>query len=354
MTSIPTPVRRLHATPVPTLRDATDAQLDAAVETRRPFVVSGRLPARTTWDIDQLAGRLAHRDVPVQASPNGRFFPDPESGFETRTVTLGDYHRYLTDPSPAEHLYMMHMDVGDVFGDMAPEIARAMALPGRSPSPIRVWIGRGGTVTPMHHDLPSNWLMQVAGEKLVMLAPPDALPQLEPYSIDSRWANYSAIDFDDLDDARAARLRDVPFQVATLGPGDALCVPSFWLHYVRTETTGISVNRWWQPPVSSVPVASLGRLVAGVSMFGRSERIAEFLDFGGERPTPRWLPERLWAAGHHAYAVVAAGSALAGVDAERARELVALARTCRNPAQAPPAAVLAPVFDELLALIGAP
>ncbi|HEY7202077.1 MAG TPA: cupin-like domain-containing protein [Candidatus Dormibacteraeota bacterium] len=342
-------------TEVPRLR--LDEAAAAAV-TGRPCIVGGRLDGRLKWDLKRIADAVGHLRVTAWTSPTGRFLPDPETGFTTRAMTLAQFHQWLTEREPAEHLCIASINVARLrvpraLSHLAPAIRSAMALPARSPAPVELWIGRAGTVVPLHYELPSSWLLPAAGELLVTLAPPSAADRLATYPADSPWANYSGVEPDRLDGAG--------WHTAALAPGDALCIPALWWRSVRATGTAITVSRSFLLPALAASPAALGRAMAMEGLFGRPERMTEFLDFDGVRRTPRWLPERLWASGEHALAAVAAGSTLEAAlrrggqggnaaDVRRAQELVALARRWRAAAAAPPADELEPLVAEMLTL----
>ncbi|MCA9567267.1 MAG: cupin-like domain-containing protein, partial [Myxococcales bacterium] len=104
-----------------------------------------------------------------------------------------------------------------------------------------LWIGPAGTLTPLHFDPGSAWLVQRAGQKRVHLASPLEHGLLET-AIDGSYNSVrpSALS----DEERAAR----GFTTVELGPDDALWIPATWWHEVASLTPSISVRtagfRW--------------------------------------------------------------------------------------------------------------
>jgi hypothetical protein len=103
-----------------------------------------------------------------------------------------------------------------------------------------LWVGPKGTLTPMHHDQSTGWLVQLVGTKRVWMASP-----LEPALLDTTVGLYNRVD------ARAPRtgdLAEVAFSTVDLAPGDALLIPVGWWHQVEATSASISVSlggfRW--------------------------------------------------------------------------------------------------------------
>ena len=107
------------------------------------------------------------------------------------------------------------------------------------------WIGAAGTLTPLHYDLADGVLAQVLGSKRVWLFPPEAAdacylrsarrPGVDNWERQSRASLHGA--------AAAAAWPDLgDRRVADLGPGDALFLPSNWLHEVHARSPSVSLG----------------------------------------------------------------------------------------------------------------
>jgi hypothetical protein len=99
-------------------------------------------------------------------------------------------------------------------------------------SPLQFFIGGPGTNTPLHCEVPGNFLIQVEGRKRLLLHPPRTLLYLDP---DAARLPYFCTDAD----AEAAENPGLPLYAladrleTTLEPGDALWIPPFWWHHAR-------------------------------------------------------------------------------------------------------------------------
>lgn len=119
------------------------------------------------------------------------------------------------------------------------------------PDPLAsIWIGNR-TRIPAHQDLPDNLACVVAGRRRVTLFPPQQLSNLYIGPLDFTPAGQaiSLVDFDAPDFERFPRFAEAleHAQVAELGPGDAVLIPSMWWHYMQAlEDFNVLVNYWWR------------------------------------------------------------------------------------------------------------
>lgn len=229
---------------VPVLdRPDPDYFLQHHYATHRPAVIRGLVdhwPARTTWTLDTIADRLGETPVRVQwnreSDPDyelrshelGAFRPFAEIAERLRsTVPTNDF--YVTANNATDNheaLEPLRADVGDIPGILAPGSARDGFI----------WIGPMGTVTPWHHDLTNNLLLQLQGRKRVRLVASRDTPLMRNHRhCFSGWSTSDLLPGPAQDD------RPAVFEV-TLGPGEALFLPVGWWHHVEglDQTIGMS------------------------------------------------------------------------------------------------------------------
>lgn len=112
-----------------------------------------------------------------------------------------------------------------------------------------VWIGTGGTRTPLHFDSSDNFFVQIAGSKYIRLYGTDQTDKLyviihagEGYA---KQQNMSAVNCEREDFLKHPKAADAKYMEAILLPGDLIFIPQGVWHYVRALTTSISVNFWF-------------------------------------------------------------------------------------------------------------
>lgn len=113
-----------------------------------------------------------------------------------------------------------------------------------------VWIGNQTRIA-AHHDLPDNLACVAAGHRRFTLFPPAQIANLYMGPVDFTPAGQavSLVDFANPDFRRFPRFATAleHAQVAELGPGDAIFIPSLWWHHVEAlDAFNVLVNYWWR------------------------------------------------------------------------------------------------------------
>ena len=103
-----------------------------------------------------------------------------------------------------------------------------------------IWIGPGGTFTPLHHDLTNNLLAQIVGRKRVIMAAPNETPKLyNDLHVFSEVANLAdpGLDLDEFPRLSQVRTLDL-----ILEPGEMLFLPIGWWHQVEALDFSVSMT----------------------------------------------------------------------------------------------------------------
>lgn len=202
-----------------------------------PVVLTGLVeqwPARRLWSLDYLAAEVGDARVELQADRQSapdyelakerhrRFLPLREviDAIHANDSSNDFYVTAWNDTTNKQALAALWDDLGPLRL-LAPTTGRDGFF----------WLGPKGTLTPFHHDLTNNLLVQLVGTKRVLLVPSWGLGRMA-----NRVHCFSALEPDDLE---AAGVRPLSVEI---GPGDALFLPIGWWHHVKALEASVSMS----------------------------------------------------------------------------------------------------------------
>ncbi|MFT5774418.1 cupin-like domain-containing protein [Hyphomonas sp.] len=115
--------------------------------------------------------------------------------------------------------------------------------------PPRIWIGNAVRVQ-THFDLSQNIACVVGGSREFTLFPPSQTSNLYMGPIERTLAGtpVSLVDIDNIDQGRFPKFNVAAGEAmsAELMPGDAIFIPYFWWHHVRSlDRVNVLINYWW-------------------------------------------------------------------------------------------------------------
>lgn len=247
-----------------------------------PAVKAGRGgPAAMAAYIRRFDGGQPANVMVAAPEVGGRFFYSPDlAGFNfTRAkvllpVLLDQLVAQADDPAPAA-LYAGAASAQESFPGWVEANPLPLATPDAKP---RLWIGNASRVS-AHYDVSSNVAAVVAGRRRFVLFPPDQGPNLYVGPLDHTIAGQptSMVDLESPDLDRYPRFATAmaAMQVADLGPGDAIFVPSLWWHDVKASgPLNLLVNFWWGQQSTASPFGALIHALAAVRDMPKGERDA--------------------------------------------------------------------------------
>ncbi|MEM7569892.1 MAG: cupin-like domain-containing protein [Pseudomonadota bacterium] len=207
----------------------------------RPVLVKGWIdhwPAMTLWDTDYLEAKIG-RDTPVQLQKDRDSRPDYEAAtlYLREKIPFGDIADHLRSGKPSNDMYVTANNGAENVEAFKPIWPDFEAIDGiikeRTQNDSFVWIGPAGTVTPFHHDLTNNLLIQVKGRKEVVLVP--SWEEAHMHTNDRFFSSLTPADMSFSDSAKLAAMKFV------IGPGDALFIPVGWWHHIVSLEESYSV-----------------------------------------------------------------------------------------------------------------
>lgn len=145
---------------------------------------------------------------------------------------------------------------------------------------MSIWIGNHSRIA-AHYDLPDNIACVAAGHRRFTLFPPEQLSNLYigPLDFTPAGQSISLVDFAQPDFERFPKFADAlrHAQVAELGPGDALFLPSMWWHHVEAlDRFNVLVNYWWRqsPEYMDTPTNALMLAIMSIRDLPPEQRVA--------------------------------------------------------------------------------
>lgn len=215
----------------------------------------------------------------------GRFFYDASLtrfNFERRSLPLAELLNLLLQARSASR--PPHFYAGAVrLRESAPGFLEDNPSPLLDPDVDQLnslWIGNRSRIA-AHWDLPRNLICAIGGRRRYILFPPEQIANLYPGPLDFTPAGQplSMVDFHAPDLARHPRFAQAleTAEVAELGPGDALYLPSLWWHHAESlDPIGVMVNYWWRatPAHLGSPRTTLLHALTTLRDLPREERLA--------------------------------------------------------------------------------
>lgn len=231
-------------------------------ESNRPAKLTGLIdhwPALTRWSLDHFAALAG--DAVVEAQVERERDPDYELAKDDhrRLLRFGEFVDWLRKDEASNDIYLTAYNsgtnaaaLGPLWDDLAPI---ELLDTGRTRDGF-FWLGPRGTLTPWHHDLTNNLLVQVLGRKRVRMAPPWAFARMKnSRHCFSDWANEPL-------PAGAGDADTPPVLETIIGPGESIFLPVGWWHQVEALdlSASMSFTSFRRPNVHVEDYASYGEI----------------------------------------------------------------------------------------------
>lgn len=209
----------------------------------RPVVLTGLVdhwPALSKWSLDYLDEAVGEAVVELQGERNSAGDYELAKDRHKRGAPMRDVTAAIRAVDSSNDFYLT------AYNDTSNKVALARLwddlgpisiLEERSPRDGFFWLGPKGTLTPFHHDLTNNLLVQVLGRKHVQM-----VPSWEVGRMRNGVHCFSARDPAEWDAADPAHGGLPPKLECEIGPGDALFLPIGWWHHVEALDVSISMS----------------------------------------------------------------------------------------------------------------
>lgn len=244
----------------------------------KPVIITGLLVDLPEWDLDYLCANIGNEIFPVRLYQESNH-SGVGSGVKSQNMTLNQYAELLRQPEGSNPgIYLGKCSLKNTVLADSPLLKNAERQIGlqNSVTGFNLWLGRGGHTTALHYDPFDGTLMQLSGEKQVILFPPSQLYNLYPLSVFNHLrfgqkirCNHSKLSLDSPDLEKFPNFTTAKLYKyeVTLSEGEILYIPAGWWHEVKLlgNQPVCSINRWWlvSPVLRSITCWSQWRVHLG-------------------------------------------------------------------------------------------
>ena len=209
----------------------------------RPVILTGWIadwPAMRHWSLGYFSDRCGDPEIEVQAGRDLEPNYEIRSASHKRRVRLSALLETLRGDPQTNDFYVTANNGGTNRAALAPLWEDIGVLPGiLQPGTEQdgfFWLGPKGTITPWHHDLTNNLLVQIRGRKRVTLASVTQTPLMQNFHhCYSSFGGMAGLDH--LPPAERPKTLS-----CDLGPGDILFIPIGWWHHVEGLELSVSLS----------------------------------------------------------------------------------------------------------------
>ncbi|MBD2089145.1 cupin-like domain-containing protein [Microcoleus sp. FACHB-1515] len=229
-----------------------------------PVIITGLLD-EPDWDLDFLTDQLGEQTFSVRCYGRDRYSQDKRqwtdigSGTKPRQMTFTEYAQTLRSGEAAEKdMYLAKCPLKTTalgkrtsFRALRDRLGLRFAA-----TNLNLWVGPGGHVEALHYDPTDGTLMQLFGEKKLLLFPPDQIANLYPFPIAVHlrhgtklrsWFSQTYPNKPDFESFPNLKIALAHAQEVVLKAGDLIFLPVGWWHEVTSLGDGMtcSVNQFW-------------------------------------------------------------------------------------------------------------
>lgn len=229
----------------------------------RPLILTRAVEhwhALSAWSLDYLEKAVGPGIVELQAGRNADRLYEQHSASHRRTVPWQSFLTALRRGRRSNDVYLTANNGAanrDVLAPLWEDFGTIDGiLSGNSQDQGFLWLGPSGTITPWHHDLTNNLLVQIMGRKRLTLASPAQTPLMRNHCHCYSEFGQNAACLP-TDSGRRPHLLH-----CDLAPGEAIFLPIGWWHHVEAldVSASLTLTRFKGPNDFHKDYATFGEL----------------------------------------------------------------------------------------------
>lgn len=211
-----------------------------------PVVLTGGVdhwPALNKWTPDFLLEHFGEKEIEVQFDRDQDPLYERNAGRHKKKMFMREFVDLVQEGGNSNNYYMTANNTKNSFPSLEPlfkdvaDFGEGYRQQDTIQSGNLFWFGPKGTLTPIHHDLTNNMLVQIYGRKKITLIPALQVPWLY-----NDKGVFSAADFPNFDVQRHPHMQNITPVEVTIGPGESLFIPIGWWHGVEALDVSISIS----------------------------------------------------------------------------------------------------------------
>lgn len=208
----------------------------------RPVIITDMVddwPAFQRWNLEYFRDKVGDKPVKVQYDRDKNPDYETESGKHVRTMSFGEYIDEIKRHSPTNNFYMTAQNTAANKEALKPLWRDLGQLPylTKGEQEGMIWIGPAGTITPLHHDLTNNFMVQFMGRKQI-----DIMPSFDVVNVYNHLHVHSKVNPEAVDEAAFPLFKNATHIRCILQPKEVLFLPIGWWHYVKALDVSVTMT----------------------------------------------------------------------------------------------------------------